>query len=124
MKPCAIPYNISNYILIVLICAITVACEQTKQTEPVKHAKPQNEQTLFEAYSLYRADFKQENYTDALKYLKIVLELNPCFRKITFKDGAVIYTYFIENTTNTIEQKKYINELAELYQLRINCFGE
>lgn len=121
MKTFVIPYNFFKYNSVVLICVITIACGQTEQAEP---AKPQNQPTLFEAYSLYREDFKNENYTDALKYLKIVLDLNPCFRKTPFKDGAFVYKYFIENTTNPIDQKKYIDALSELYKLRINCFGE
>jgi len=121
MKPFKVSGNFIKYTIMFLFCIISIACEQTKQAEPVK---PKDQHSLLEAYSLYREDFKQENYTEALKNWKLVMEINPCFRKTSFTDGAKMYKHLIENAANESDQQKYIDALATLYKMRLNCFGE
>ncbi len=76
------------------------------------------------AYSLYREDFKQENYSEALKNLKKVLDLAPCFRKTTFANGVVMYQNLIDHASKPLEQQNYINELHYMNKLKHCCFGE
>lgn len=121
MEANKLSYYFIKYITLFLFCTASIACEQAKQIEPVE---PKKQHSLVEAYSLYREAFKQENYPKALKYWKLVMEINPCFRKTPFTDGAKMYKYLIENATNKSNQQNYTDALAKLYKMRINCFGE
>ena len=82
------------------------------------------QKSVLTAYSLYREDFKQKNYTEALKNLKKVMDIAPCFRKTTFRNGEVIYQYLIDHVSNPLEQQTYSDEFDHMMKLWVCCFGE
>lgn len=76
------------------------------------------------AYSLYREDFKQNNYTEALPNWRTVIQLAPGFRKTPYVDGEAMYKAFIEQSKNETQKQLYIDSLYQLYNNRIKCHGE
>lgn len=129
-------------LLLVVACGSTQQVEQTgiseedeqisKNFKPGKTStgacafptNPKEQKKTLEAYSLYREDFKQNNYEAALKNWKWIMEKAPGFRKTPFVDGEVMYRYFIENTANSTTKEQYIDTLYQLYGERIRCHGE
>lgn len=79
---------------------------------------------VLEANSLYRENFKQNNYTDGLESWKLVMQLAPGFRKTPFVDGEKMYKNNIENADNENEKQAQIDSLYKLYDERIRCHGE
>lgn len=76
------------------------------------------------AYSLYREDFKQNNYKEALPNWRTVMQLAPGFRKTPYVDGEVMYKAFIELSKSKTQKQLYIDSLYQLYNNRIKCHGE
>jgi len=76
------------------------------------------------AYSLYREDFKQNNYEAALPNWRTVLNLASGFRKTPFVDGEVMYKTFIEQAKSDEKKQLFIDSLYQLYKERIKCHGE
>ena len=76
------------------------------------------------AYSIYREFFKKGLYEDAFPQWKNMYNNAPGFRKQTFIDGAVMYTAFIQKTTDNNLRQKYIDTLFQVYDKQIKCHGE
>lgn len=76
------------------------------------------------AYSIYREFFKKNLYEDAYSQWKNMYNNAPGFRKQTFLDGAVMYTSFIQKTTDNTLRQNYIDTLFQIYNKQIQCFGE
>ncbi len=145
MKFKNILFKLITYTLVVLFiasCGSTQQIEQTGITDeedaisknfvPGKTStgkcalptNPKEQKKALEAYSLYREDFKQNNYKAALKNWTWIIEKAPGFRKTPFVDGEVMYKYFIKHAKDLIEQQQYIDSLYQLYDKRIRCHGE
>jgi len=74
--------------------------------------------------SLYSEFYKQQNYKDALKPWRQVYNNCPKASKNTFIKGATIYKNLIAVEKNTATQNKLIDTLMQLYDKRIENFGE
>jgi len=131
MKLLKLPYRLIAYIFIALFftaCEFEQPLERTvlpsKNKSINKNSKAFKQKKVLESYSLYREAFKQKDYTDAYKYLMKVFEIDPCFRKILYTDGAVIINYFMENTDDPKTKQSYNQELLQLEKQWTNCFGK
>ena len=76
------------------------------------------------AYSIYREFFKKGLYEDAYPQWKNMYNNAPGFRKQTFMDGVVMYTAFIQKTTDNAVRQQYIDTLFQIYNKQIQCHGE
>ncbi len=74
--------------------------------------------------SLYRESFKQRNYAEAYIPWKKTIQNCPISSKNNFTNGPVILEYLIKNEKDSAQKEAYIQELFDLYQLRIQCYPE
>lgn len=72
--------------------------------------------------SLYREVFKQNNFTEAYPSWKWVVENCPMSSKYIFTEGPVILDYLIANEKDSVKKQAYIQELFDLFYLRIKCY--
>jgi hypothetical protein len=78
-------------------------------------------------YNLYRDRIKEKKFKKAYPRWKDVYENAPKTNgriDYVFRDGLKIYTAFIENTTDTILQAKYVDTMAIIYEKALICFPE
>ncbi|MCO5248979.1 MAG: tetratricopeptide repeat protein [Chitinophagales bacterium] len=75
-------------------------------------------------FSLYKEYYKQGNIEKALPYWKILYDEAPGFGKTVFIDGAEIYEYLIQNTSDEVSKQKYVDTLLAIYDKRIKCWGD
>jgi len=78
-------------------------------------------------YNLYRDRIKEKDFKKAYPRWKDVYQNAPKTNgriDYVFRDGLKIYTDFIENTTDTILQAKYVDTMAMIYQKALICFPE
>ena len=73
--------------------------------------------------SLYRESFKQNNYAEAYPQWKWVKDSCPMASKYIFTNGPVILDYLIkeEEGKDSVKREEYIQELFDLFDLRIKC---
>ncbi|MFA6402274.1 MAG: hypothetical protein WCX31_11725 [Salinivirgaceae bacterium] len=74
--------------------------------------------------SLYSEFYKQQNFKDALKPWRQVYNNCPKASKNTFIKGATIFKNLIANEKNAAIKDKLIDTLMQLYDKRIEYFGE
>jgi tetratricopeptide (TPR) repeat protein len=72
--------------------------------------------------SLFREDFKQKNYKKAYPAWKWTVENCPMSTKNIFANGPVILDYLIANEKDSLKKEEYIQELLDLFELRIKCY--
>jgi tetratricopeptide (TPR) repeat protein len=77
-----------------------------------------------EAASLYIEFFKQQNYKDALPYIKVLWETAPGARQNTYIHGITIYKDMLAKATDEQLKKGYIDTIFKLYDGRIRCFNQ
>ena len=73
--------------------------------------------------SLYRESFKQNNFVEAYPQWKWVKDSCPMASKYIFTNGPVILDYLIkeEEGKDSVKREEYIQELFDLFDLRIKC---
>ena len=72
--------------------------------------------------SLYREVFRQNNYKEAYKPWKAVVDSCPMSTKYIFTNGPVILEYMIKEEKDSVRKEAYIQELFDLFDLRIKCY--
>ena len=78
-------------------------------------------------YNIYRDRIKEKKFKEAYPRWKVVYERAPKTNgriDYVFRDGLKIYTDFIENTSDTILQAKYVDTMAMIYEKALICFPE
>ena len=75
-----------------------------------------------EKWSLYKEVFKHNNYRDAYAPWKWMVENCPMATKAIFTDGPVILDYLIANEKDSVKKQAHIQELFDLFYLRIKCY--
>ena len=78
--------------------------------------------TCIEKWSLYKEVFKQNNYREAYIPWKWMVENCPMATKFIFTDGPVILDYLIANEKDSVKKQDYIQEMFDLFYLRIKCY--
>ena len=75
--------------------------------------------------SLFREYVKQKNYDDALVPWRAAYISCPKSTKNIYIDGAKLYKYLISKNKGNIDvQKSYLDSLENLYDNRVNYFGD
>ncbi|MGB1248945.1 MAG: tetratricopeptide repeat protein [Chitinophagales bacterium] len=75
-------------------------------------------------YSLYREDFKQKNYTAAMKGWKYVFYNAPKVRQTTHLNGVTMYEALAKEVGKEApEYVGYTDTVLAIYEVRANCFG-
>ena len=75
-----------------------------------------------ESFAIYRHEMKQKNYSEALKSWRRVAEACPDYNPYLYTDGPKLYHYIIkQDKENT---SLYLDTLMNLYDLRIQYFGD
>ncbi len=72
--------------------------------------------------SLYREAFRLQNYAEAYGYWKKTKENCPMSTKNIFTNGPIILDYMIKKEKDSLKKAAYIQELFDLYELRIKCY--
>ena len=75
-------------------------------------------------YSLYKEYYKQGDIDRALPYWREVHQNAPGLTKSIFVDGADMYEALITKTTDENLKQKYVDTLMNLYDQRIQCWGD
>ncbi len=73
--------------------------------------------------SLYRDYYKQKVYEDAYKYWKIAYKICPESSERMYVDGANLVEYKMKNAKTAEEAKAYTDTLLQVYDKRIQYFG-
>jgi tetratricopeptide (TPR) repeat protein len=79
------------------------------------------------AFVLYRDYLKTKNYKEALAQWRIAYSLAPGSNgrvKYHFEDGATIYKYLFDNTTDKNLKAMYVDTIMMIYDKRKECFGD
>ncbi len=77
-----------------------------------------------QSFSLYREDFKNDNFEGALPNWEFLYNNSPGFREQTFKDGEQMYKAWFEKETDETKKKEYFEKLMSLYDQRAICWGK
>lgn len=77
-----------------------------------------------EAASLYGEFYKQQNYKDALPYIKTLWQLAPGARQNTYIHGITIYKDMLAKAKDETLKKGYVDTILMLYDGRIRCFNQ
>ena len=72
-------------------------------------------------YAIYRNEYKQKNYDEALKSWRKVFNNCPSFNQNTFANGPKIYHYKIKQ--DNANKEFYLDTLMLIYDTRIQYFG-
>ena len=72
--------------------------------------------------SLYRESYKQGNYNEAYIPWKKTIENCPMSSKNNFTNGPVILESLIKKEKDSVKRAAYIQELFDLYELRIKYY--
>ena len=78
--------------------------------------------TCITNFSLYREVYKQQNYREAYTPWKWIVENCPMASKFIFTDGPVILDKLIEAEKDSAKKQEYVQELLDLFYLRIKCY--
>lgn len=137
--------TILGMLLLAILCGVSCSPkvqEPTVITEPkkevVKELDPNGcirfdelgvdkAERVTDNYNIYRDRIKEKNFKKAYPRWKDVYKNAPKTNgriDYVFRDGLKIYTDFIENTTDTILQAKYIDTMAMIYEKALICFPE
>ena len=80
-------------------------------------------QTVCETdYAIYRNEFKQKNYQEALKSWRKVFKNCPEYNENTFADGPKLYQSRIKEDKQN--KSLYLDTLMQVYDARIQYFGK
>ncbi|NLE64083.1 MAG: hypothetical protein GX612_09655 [Bacteroidales bacterium] len=74
--------------------------------------------------SLYRESYKQRNYSEAYIPWKKTIQNCPISSKNNFTNGPVILEHLINKEKDSVKKAAYIQELFDLYELRIKCYPD
>lgn len=72
-------------------------------------------------YAIYRNEYKQKNYNEALKSWRKVFKNCPSFNQNTFANGPKLYHYKIKQ--DNANKESYLDTLMLIYDTRIQYFG-
>ena len=72
-------------------------------------------------YAIYRNEYKQKNYEEALKSWRKVFNNCPDFNQYTFTNGPKMYQYMIKQDKEN--KMSYLDTLMLIYDTRIQYFG-
>ncbi|MBD5396923.1 hypothetical protein HDR62_02105 [bacterium] len=87
-------------------------------------ATPEDSLTCLQNLSVYQEFYKQKNYNDAYDAWKQVLTVCPATSINTYIRGAAILKTRINKAPDAEARAGYIDELLNLYDLRMNYFGD
>lgn len=75
--------------------------------------------------SLYREQFQNKKYVDALPFWRYAYQNAPCFKEYITADGAYLMTVMISKTNpkETATIKAYADTLMQVYDTRLRLFG-
>ena len=103
--------------LMITALAVSANAQKTGKT-------PEDSVKCIENLSLYQESYKMKNYADAYGPWKEILKYCPGYNKNLYIRGGVILKNMMANAKTGEEQQKYIDELMNMYDLRIQYFGE
>ncbi|MDE6308339.1 MAG: hypothetical protein K2L79_06000, partial [Bacteroidales bacterium] len=87
-------------------------------------ATPEDSIECIKNLSIYQEFYKQKAYVDAYPAWKEVLQYCPNTSKNTYIRGNVILKQMIAKTSDPEAKKQYIDELMQLWDLRMQYYGE
>lgn len=87
-------------------------------------ATPEDSLTCLQNLSVYQEFYKQKNYNDAYDAWKQVLTVCPATSINTYIRGAAILKTRINKAPDAETRAGYIDELMNLYDLRMQYFGD
>ncbi len=107
--------------LVILSIVVFVPIAQLKAQDLTKKYG-EDSITCLTNLSLYREVFKQGNYKEAYTPWKWVVDSCPMSSKYVFTNGPTILDFLIAREKDSVKRKQYIQELFDLFDLRIKCY--
>ena len=107
--------------LVFLAAAVLMAAPLSAQKYG---ATPEDSIECIKNLSIYQEFYKQKAYVDAYPAWKEVLQYCPNTSKNTYIRGNVILKQMIAKTSDAEAKKQYIDELMQLWDLRMQYYGE
>ena len=109
---------------IVIIAAAALSMSMAANAQSKWGATPQDSMDCISNVSLYQEFYKQKSYTDCYEPWKEILQHCPRYSKAVYQRGETIMKSMINAATTTEEREAYIDELMNMFELRIQNFGE
>ncbi len=112
--------------------AETVEVDQTPQKDGNGGTEPECANTLGtdsaetrKNVSLYREQFQNKKYVEALPFWRYAYQNAPCFKEYITADGAYLMAVMISKTNpkETATIKAYADTLMQVYDTRLRLFG-
>ncbi|MDG2059005.1 MAG: hypothetical protein P8J34_02490, partial [Flavobacteriales bacterium] len=73
-------------------------------------------------YAVYRNEYKQKNYEEALKSWRKVFNECPSYNQNTFANGSKLYQDKIKK--DKVNKSAYVDTIMMIYDVRIEIFGK
>ena len=106
--------------IVAIICTFTSADFVAAQNTTKKYGE--DSLKCLTNISLYRELHKQKNYRDAYPFWKQVVADCPMSIMSIFTEGPVILENLINEEKDTLVREQYLNELFDLFELRIKIY--
>lgn len=118
-----------KFILAAAAMLITMsASAQNDYSDDAKYGKwgatAEERATNIEAQNLLKDAMDNKQYDDAVPHLNTLLQNCPAASVNTFTRGITLYRAKIGRSRNLDEKKEYVKKLIELYDLRVQYFGD
>ena len=107
---------------VTLAVIVFIAFSQVVQAQDLTKKFGEDSISCLEHLSLYREVFKQNNYKEAYTSWKWVVDNCPMSSMFIFVNGPVILEELIKNEKDSVRREAYIQELFDLFYLRIKCY--
>ena len=106
----------------ILLTVITVAFSLSAVAQWNGPKYGQDSVACITKLSLYRESYKQKNYKDAYPNWKWLVQNCPMSSKNIFLNGPVILDNLIADEKDSVKKAVYVQEIFDLYDLRIKCY--
>ncbi len=107
-----------------LFLSLTQTMAQKGVEDGSKYGHGEDSIRCLKNLSLYSELVKQKRFDDAKPYWEIAFNECPLSTKNLYSDGEKILSYKINNASNKDEKNKYFQELMEVFDQRIEYFGD
>lgn len=109
---------------IVILAAVALSLSLAANAQSKWGDTPDDSVACISNVSLYQEFYKQKSYTDCYEPWRQILQHCPRFSKTVYQRGSTIIKSMINIAQTAEERNAYIDELMNMYDQRIQYFGE
>ncbi len=108
----------------IVICCSATAFAQKGIEDGSKYGHGEDSVRCIQNLSLYQTYAKQGDYASALEFWTIAYTECPAASINLYIEGAKIRTWQLKNATDPAKKMEYFNDLMQVYDQRIQYFGD